>query len=145
MSTAAILSLALLLDAIAGEPAWLWSRVPHPAVLMGRGVGWLDQQLNHGDARRAKGVLAVVVLGIGAVALGLVISQLGPIVEILCAAILLAQRSLVQHVQGVGNALRLSLSDGRHMVAGIVSRDCRDMTQPQVARAAIESAAENQS
>lgn len=145
MSTAAILALALMLDAVAGEPAWLWSRLPHPAVLMGRGVGWLDRHLNRGDARRAMGVLAVALLASGAGALGLALGQLGPVVEILCAAILLAQRSLVQHVQDVSDALRLSLGDGRHMVARIVSRDCRDMTQSQVARAAIESAAENQS
>ena len=145
MSTAAALAMALLLDAIAGEPRWLWSRVAHPAVLMGRGVGWLDRYLNQGDARRAKGILAIALLTTGAGALGLVISQLGPLAETLCAAILLAQRSLVQHVQGVSDALRLSVADGRLMVAQIVSRDCRDMTQAQVARAAIESAAENQS
>lgn len=143
MSTAAILSLALLLDAIAGEPAWLWSRMAHPAVVMGRAVGWLDQYLNRGNLRRAKGALAVVMLGVGAGLLGLLLGQLGALVEILCAAILLAQRSLAQHAQSVGDALRQSVGDGRLMVARIVSRDCRQMTQPQVARAAIESAAEN--
>ena len=29
------LFLALVLDALLGEPKWLWSRMPHPAVLMG--------------------------------------------------------------------------------------------------------------
>ena len=43
MSTAAILVLAMLLDAALGEPAWLWRRLPHPAVLMGRLIGWGDQ------------------------------------------------------------------------------------------------------
>ena len=38
MSTAAILALAMLLDAVLGEPEWLWRRLPHPAVLMGRMV-----------------------------------------------------------------------------------------------------------
>ena len=44
MSTAAMLSLALLLDAVFGEPEWLWSRLTHPAVLMGKAVG--DRSVN---------------------------------------------------------------------------------------------------
>ena len=49
----------------------------------------------------------------------------------------------MDHVQAVGDALRLSVGDARRMVARIVSRDTRDMDQPAVVRAAIESAAEN--
>ncbi|MCL4133142.1 UNVERIFIED_CONTAM: hypothetical protein GTU68_004971 [Idotea baltica] len=56
---------------------------------------------------------------------------------------LIAQRSLVQHVQAVGDALRLSLGDGRRAVAMIVGRDVREMDEAAVARGAIESAAEN--
>ena len=59
------------------------------------------------------------------------------------AAILLAQKSLVQHVEAVGDALRLSLSQGRRAVAMIVGRDTAALDEPAVARAAIESAAEN--
>ncbi|HAR50954.1 MAG TPA: adenosylcobinamide-phosphate synthase, partial [Roseovarius nubinhibens] len=58
MSTLCLLPLALLLDALLGEPRALWSRVPHPAVLMGRVVSTLDTRLNHGTARRLKGLLA---------------------------------------------------------------------------------------
>ncbi len=143
MTGALILVLAMALDSALGEPRWLWSRVPHPAVLLGRAVSLLDRQLNRGDHRRAKGLVAASALACGAVALGWAISLTGPLVEIVAAAILLAQRSLVQHVQAVGDALRLSVGDGRMMVARIVSRDCRGMNPPQVARAAIESAAEN--
>lgn len=39
---------AMLLDAAFGEPKWLWDRWPHPAVLMGRAVGWMDKRLNQG-------------------------------------------------------------------------------------------------
>jgi len=59
------------------------------------------------------------------------------------AAILLAQRSLVDHVRAVGDALRLSLADGRRTVARIVGRDTTALDRAGVARAAIESAAEN--
>jgi adenosylcobinamide-phosphate synthase len=143
--SAALLVPALLLDAAFGEPHWLWSRLPHPAVVMGRAVGWLDAKLNRGDNRKAKGVLALVVLVLGAGLAGAAIASLpdGGLLEVLAAAILLAQRSLVDHVRAVGDALRLSLSDGRRMVARIVGRDTTALDEAGVARAAIESAAEN--
>ena len=56
------LVLAMLLDAAFGEPKWLWSRMPHPAVLMGRLVQALDDGLNEGDGKRGRGVVAVAVL-----------------------------------------------------------------------------------
>ncbi|MEY8830943.1 adenosylcobinamide-phosphate synthase CbiB [Sedimentitalea sp. XS_ASV28] len=143
MSTALALFLALILDALMGEPDWLWSRLPHPAVIAGRAVAWLERWLNHGAARRLKGVCALVILVATAATAGFLLSLAGLPVEILCAAILLAQKSLVQHVSAVADALRRSLPEGRETVALIVSRDCRDMSEPQVARSAIESAAEN--
>ncbi|MFN7268132.1 MAG: adenosylcobinamide-phosphate synthase CbiB [Cereibacter sp.] len=143
--SAALLVPALLLDAAFGEPHWLWSRLPHPAVVMGRAVGWLDARLNRGENRKAKGVLALLVLVLGAGLAGAAIASLpeGGLLEVLAAAILLAQRSLVDHVRAVGDALRLSLSDGRRMVARIVGRDTSALDGAGVARAAIESAAEN--
>jgi adenosylcobinamide-phosphate synthase len=74
---------------------------------------------------------------------GLILAQLGAVAEILVTAILVAQKSLMQHVQDVAQALRLSLAAGRKSVAMIVGRDTAQMDAPQVARGAIESAAEN--
>ena len=128
MSTAAILALAMLLDAALGEPDWLWRRLPHPAVLMGRLIGWGDRRLNRGQARRAKGVALLLALMIGAALLGWALSLAGPLVEIILTAILLAQRSLVEHLRAV---------------AMIVSRDTAAMPPEAVARSAIESGAEN--
>jgi adenosylcobinamide-phosphate synthase len=143
LSQALILLLALLLDAALGEPKWLWQRLPHPAVLMGRLVAFLDRHLNRGRGRRAKGLLATVLLVFAGLAIGALLGRLGPLVELLVAAILLAQRSLVDHVAEVARGLRLSLTQGRRAVALIVSRDTGEMDQSAVARSAIESAAEN--
>lgn len=143
MTTGVVLAVAMALDALLGEPDILWRRLPHPAVLMGRAVGWFDKTLNSGRMRRAKGVVAIGVLSGMALLLGWVLSCLPLIVQAAIAAILLAQKSLVQHVQAVADALRLSTQDGRTMVARIVSRDTSEMTPPDIARAAIESAAEN--
>jgi adenosylcobinamide-phosphate synthase len=143
MSTACVLVGAMLLDAALGEPRWLWQRLPHPAVLMGRAIGLADDRFNTGEMRRLKGVLVVLALVIGALLLGKVIGLFGWLPELIIAAILLAQRSLVDHVRAVGDGLRLSLRDGRRMVARIVSRDTAHMDQSAVARSAIESGAEN--
>ncbi len=145
MSHAALLLPALILDALMGEPRWLWSRVPHPAVMMGRAVTWIDTRFNQGPAQRAKGIAAFAALGLAALLLGVMLAALpgGPVIEVLLAAILLAQKSLAAHVRDVADALRLSLGDGRRAVARIVGRDTRDMDVSAVARGAIESAAEN--
>ncbi len=139
------LILAMLLDAWLGEPRWLWSRLPHPAVLMGRLIGWADARFNRGAARRLKGACVMAALGLAALGLGAVLAALGPVVEVIVAAILIAQRSLVDHVQAVADGLRRGLPQGRGAVAMIVSRDTGAMDDSAVARAAIESAAENMS
>lgn len=143
--SAVLLLPALLLDAGLGEPKWLWSRLPHPAVLMGRAVGFAEKRLNAGAQRKAKGVVAMAGLAGLAILLGWVIKLLPDygVLEVIIAAILLAQKSLVQHVQAVADALRVSLGDGRRAVAMIVGRDTGMLDEAAVARAAIESAAEN--
>lgn len=143
--SAVLLIPAMILDAALGEPKWLWDRFPHPAVLMGRAVGWADRRFNAGENRRAKGVAVMAGLALSALVLGWVIHALpdGGILEIIVAAILLAQRSLVQHVQAVADGLRQSLRAGQQAVAMIVGRDTDVLDGSGVARSAIESAAEN--
>ncbi len=143
MSAASILACAMVLDALAGEPRWLWARLPHPAVAMGAVVDQADRLLNRGGALRLRGIAGMALLVISAAILGYALSLLGGGVEWLILAILLAQRSLVDHVRAVADALRLSVGDGRQAVARIVGRDTAGMSVPAIARAAIESAAEN--
>lgn len=136
---------ALVIDALLGEPRVLWSRLPHPATLMGRAVERLDQAWNHGDSRRTKGVLAVLVLVLCAGTLGGLLAAVpdyGAIGGVL-AAVLIAQRSLVEHVRAVAEGLTRSLDAGRHAVSMIVGRDPDALDKTAVARAAIESGAEN--
>ena len=143
MTTAAILICALLLDALLGEPRWLWSRIPHPAVLMGNLIGWADERFNTSTNRKVKGALTMFALGAGSLLLGAALAQLGWIVELIAAAILIAQKSLVEHVAAVATGLRHSTQKGRDAVAMIVGRDTAEMDDPAIARSAIESAAEN--
>ncbi len=142
MATALIA--AMILDAIFGEPRLLWDRVPHPAVLMGRPISWADKTFNTGQTRRMKGTFTLILLLASAYFIGRLITAVpGQILDVLIAAMLLAQRSLVDHVRAVTNGLGLSLGEGRRAVGNIVSRDTSSMTASDVSRSAIESAAEN--
>jgi adenosylcobinamide-phosphate synthase len=144
MSAALILILAALLDAALGEPRLLWDRAPHPAVLMGRLIGWADQQFNRGSARKLRGSLVLLALLILAATLGRLIEALPTrIPDILVLAALLAQKSLADHVAAVAAGLRMSLGEGRRAVALIVGRDTSGIDAAAVSRGAIESAAEN--
>ncbi|PIE14940.1 MAG: adenosylcobinamide-phosphate synthase [Rhodobacterales bacterium] len=139
------LLIALLLDAIFGEPRWLWSRLNHPAVLMGTAIGWADVRYNRGQHKRLKGVMVLIILCVLAGSFGMIVSNLPDfgIFQVLIAAIFLAQKSLTEHVSDVAHALRLSTGEGRLMVSRIVARDTKGMDDSAAARSAIESAAEN--
>jgi adenosylcobinamide-phosphate synthase len=145
MNTAALLAVAMVLDAMLGEPKWLWSRAPHPVVIMGRAVDWLDRHLNTGNHLRLRGAVAVAALVAAAWLTARLIAAIpgAPVIETLLAAAILAHRSLVDHLRDVASALRISLDHGRRAVAHIVGRDTAQLDQPAIARAAIESAAEN--
>lgn len=140
-----MLASALILDALFGEPAWLWRRVRHPIVLIGGLLSTLEAWFNTGDMRRIKGIIALLLL----LGLTLPISILitfvpyGWVLETIGAAVLIAHRSLVDHVLAVADALGQSLADGREAVARIVGRDPETLDGAGVSRAAIESAAEN--
>ena len=106
----------LALDAVVGEmrPVFRW--IPHPVAMIGSLIAVLERRLNREargrNALRARGVLVVlIVVGVAALCgwLLLVISRQGRfgwIVEILAIGILVAQRSLYDHVFAVCRAPR---------------------------------------
>jgi len=117
-------------------------------------IGALDRRLNRdaatAAARRAAGAftLLLLVAAVGSIASGLARALLalpfGLLVTALIASTLLAQRSLHAHVARVAAALEASgLAAGRAAVSHIVGRDTAALDTAGVARAAIESLAEN--
>ncbi len=139
------LILALILDAILGEPKQIWDRIPHPAILMGRLIDRADIAFNNGRHKRLKGTALIAALSIAAYLIGKIIAWIPDfgLLEVLVAAILLAHRSLIDHVSAVATALRINTEEGRTAVARIVGRDTSTLDQSGISRAAIESAAEN--
>lgn len=149
-----LLAAGLAIDALFGDMPALFARIPHPIVLAGRGLAFFDRKLNREirseQSRRTRGIITVIVLVGGAAALGWVIEQLcrgslaGIAIEILLIAVLVAQRSLFDHVAAVARALADGgLLAGREAVRHIVGRDPAGLDAHGVARAAIESLAEN--
>lgn len=140
-----ILLLALILDAIFGEPDWLWKHIPHPVQIVGKCIEWFDQNLNEDPLQKIKGFLAIGILVFCAGLLGLVISIIPyfGLIEVIIVAILLAHKSLIQHSMNVAIALTQKLSLGRLEVSKIVGRTTDHMQPSDVSRATIESAAEN--
>ena len=145
--------LALAIEAGVGYPDALFRKIGHPATWLGALIAALDRALNREDdsfpLRRSKGVVALALILAIAIGAGALIERAAlalPFGWIALAAVsstLLAQRSLHAHVAAVAEGLTASLEDGRAAVAKIVGRDVSALDEAGVARAAIESLAEN--
>ncbi|PRD45079.1 adenosylcobinamide-phosphate synthase [Phyllobacterium phragmitis] len=152
-----VLFLALVADRLLGDPERLWRVIPHPVVLFGKAISFIDDRYN--DARRTSaerrrnGALAMAALLLTALIVGMLLSSLlrhmswfGALIEITLVAVLLAQKSLADHVSHVATSLREEgLEGGRRAVSMIVGRDPQSLDPTGVSRAAIESLAENSS
>ncbi len=154
MSTVALAVAALPLEAAIGYPAFVYRALGHPVTWMGRLLGLLDRRLNRETdgfgRRRMAGIGALAILlaaSVGAavffewfVSTGIV----GVALTVLAATSLIAQRSMYDHVRAVADALeRDGLEAGRKAVSMIVGRNPERLDEAGVARAAIESLAEN--
>jgi adenosylcobinamide-phosphate synthase len=150
----ALAVLAMLIELCLGYPQWLSRTIGHPVIWIGSLIGGLDRILNRDNAgpsrRRAGGIvaLAIVLAMVGLIAfvvqhesLGL---PFGLVAAALIASTLIAQRSLYRHVADVAAALESGdIAASRAAVSHIVGRDTAGLDASGVARAAIESLAEN--
>ncbi|MGC6413017.1 MAG: adenosylcobinamide-phosphate synthase CbiB [Candidatus Puniceispirillaceae bacterium] len=151
-----IMIIALGLDRLIGWPDGLYRRLSHPVVAMGWLIGTCDTYLNRSDwpdyLRRFCGVITVLILisVSGGVAL-LVVELLpddvfGTVLITLIAWPFLASHSLHSHVLAVAKPLAAGDIDGaRFAVSMIVGRNAEKMDKAAIARAALESLAENTS
>lgn len=144
----------MLIELAVGYPQAVLRAAGHPVTWIGALVGALDRHANRETstpaARRAAGLAAVaaVLAAVGATAAlvqhGLLRLPFGLVLLALAASTLLAQRSLHRHVADVAAALDKSgLAAARQAVGRIVGRDTESLDAAGVARAAIESLAEN--
>ena len=145
-----ITAAALLIEAAIGYPAPLFRAIGHPVTWIGALIARLDAALN--DDTRARGAAALLITlaataAAATAAQSLVHATLPPAAALaataLLAATLPAQRSLHAHVAAVADALDRGIPEARAAIAHIVGRDPHSLDAPAIARAAIESLAEN--
>ncbi|MDZ3838289.1 MAG: adenosylcobinamide-phosphate synthase CbiB [Rhodospirillales bacterium] len=149
-----LLLAALAIDAAVGGRPGPFGMLPHPVRLIGALIDRLERRLN--DPARSErqrrwrgGLTVLLVCGVSG-GLGWAVAAMARelpvllLVELALVVSLLAQRSLFDHVRAVGRALRDGgIGSGREAVAHIVGRDVTALDEHGVARAAIESCAEN--
>ena len=147
---------ALAIEAVMGWPDWLDRRIGHPV----RGFGWLVTRLERTANRAALSRTlriyvggCVVAFSVGlAAAVGWAVAKLLPsgtvgfAISAMIASTLIATRSLHDHVAAVGSVFSSDdLTPARVALSRIVGRETADLEEAAIARAAIESLAENAS
>ena len=146
--------LAMLIELCVGYPPALLRAIGHPVTWIGRLITTLDGLLNRDTddrfRRKVAGIIAIALLlsivGIIAFIVERELLRLpfGLVPVAIVASSLIAQRSLHQHVADVATALETGgIEAGRTAVGKIVGRDTEALDTAGVARAAIESLAEN--
>ncbi len=152
MSFAGMMLVALALDLAIGWPAWLYARIGHPVTWLGALISLLERHWNFGRARKPKGVaLVLVVVGLAAgLGAGLQAALPGGWPGVVLGGVLawplVALRSMHAHVAAVAGPLEAGdLAAARGAVAMIVGRDTTQLDGAGVARAGLESLAENTS
>jgi adenosylcobinamide-phosphate synthase len=156
MIAAGAMALAMAVDAAVGWPAALFARIGHPVTWLGRAINICDHALNHDTARplirRLAGIVTLILITSLAAAPAYLLTSLFPsglyglVLTALFSWPLIATRSLHDHVSAVAAPLAAGdLTGARAAVAMIVGRDPDQLESAGVARAALESLAENAS
>ncbi|MGF6312306.1 adenosylcobinamide-phosphate synthase [Bradyrhizobium sp. i1.8.4] len=156
MGFAGAMAVAMAVDALTGWPSWLFARIGHPVTWLGRLINFVDGAWNRAldppAFRRMAGVAAAILVIALAALLGWAVQSVlasGWVRVVLVGVVawpLVALRSLHQHVAAVANPLASGdIRGARSAVAQIVGRNPAMLDDAGIARATIESLAENAS
>ncbi|MEM0985087.1 MAG: adenosylcobinamide-phosphate synthase CbiB [Pseudomonadota bacterium] len=156
MSTATLMLLAWAFEAAFGWPDSLYRAIRHPVVWMGALISASERALNRvrwpHEVRYAAGLFTTLLVVGVSVAAAMMITHILPAnplgigLGVFAASSLIASRSLYTHVAAVSDPLvQNQLCDARTAVAMIVGRDPDRLDTSGVARASLESLAENAS
>jgi len=156
MIGAAGIMLGFVIEAALSWPAPLYAKIGHPVSWIGRAIRTIEARLNGADTSPARLrlsggigvclVLALAVLPAIVVAVLLPSGWAGYVVGGLLAWPFLAPRSLFDHVQAVATPLiQGDIAGARYAVSMIIGRDPDQLDAAAIARASIESLAENAS
>jgi adenosylcobinamide-phosphate synthase len=141
--TPARFAAAYALDWIAGDP----HSFPHPVRLIGKAISageWLLRPRRNPTTDLLSGALLTTTVVAGSWQTARIAVRISPAVEILLAWTTLATRSLLDETTAVLDALdQQDLLLARRRLAMIVGRDTKTLSEPEIRRALIETAAES--
>jgi adenosylcobinamide-phosphate synthase len=153
MNGFALAALVLVIENFVGYPSALFKVVGHPVQWIGKLISYIDEGLNDLDAtpdqNRYNGMIAIALLCVAVGVPSYIVAKLlstftyGWTINVILATAFIAQKSLRDHVGTVDRSLQNSLADARKEVAKIVGRDPNALDENGVAKAALESLAEN--
>jgi adenosylcobinamide-phosphate synthase len=153
MNAFALAALVLVIENFMGYPPALFKLVGHPVQWIGKLISYIDEGLNDLDAtpdqNRYNGMIAIALLCVAVGVPSYIVAKLlstftyGWTINVILATAFIAQKSLRDHVGTVDCSLQNSLADARKEVAKIVGRDPNALDENGVAKAALESLAEN--
>ena len=154
------LTLGVILDQIIGDPHFM----PHPVKLIGKLISFIEKKLLGEDLaplplrdrkkELTRGLLLwIIVIAATAAATKLIMSwsyglnkYLGVAVEAILTCYILAARSLCRESMAVSKELKKGDIEGaRHALSMIVGRDTENLNEEEIAKAAVETVAENTS
>ena len=156
MTAPALMLMAWIVEACIGWPHSLFRVIRHPVVWIGGLINVLDKMFNHTHGseamqRRLGALSAVIVIatataGASAVSHFLPDTPIGFGIEAVITSSFIASRSLYTHVASVARALAAGNTEtARIAVRHIVGRDPAQLDDAGIARAGLESLAENTS
>ena len=154
MRLIAVVALGFLIDALLGDPEWLW----HPVIAIGKLISRVEKMLRHilpdsPSALHAGGAfLWILVCGISFLVSFAVLSlaawihpALMFILETIFCYQIIARRCLSDAGRKVTAALEESIESGRRAVGMYVGRDTSALSEEGVIKATVETIAENTS
>ncbi len=148
--------IALCIDRLFGWPDFLFRRFSHPVVGFGHLISLFESKLNKSiwssNLRKATGLFSLFFLVAGLASLSFLIllaipeGPIGILVTSILVWPLIAAKSLSDHVEAVAEPLKLNdVIKARQAVSMIVGRNSNHLDSNDIARASLESLAENTS
>ena len=149
-STAGLVTCAFILDLATGDPRWL----PHPVVLMGKFIAYVESAMHTGIVRRdflAGTTLSLLVIALSFVGAWSLVGLFRMLPFWVCfisvaalASTTLATRGLLDAVKRIEASLVAgNVAAARHKLSHIVGRETSNLNQDKVLRATLESLAES--
>lgn len=143
-----LILLAVLLDFLIGDPKW----IPHPVIIIGKGISILEEAWNKGTYRKSKGLfLLISIVGGTYVFVYLVLELLAlihPILSLLFEIYFISSTVAIKGLQQAATEVLLPLKnnnliEARNKLGYIVGRDTQDLPTHEIVRGTVETVAEN--